>query len=176
MKENTLAQELTGVALRQLTTSWTFKQPRILQIRKFRDLYNNKVPKQLRIRYNVPIPIFAGMIDTLQADLDDELLLRYSEQDPADWKAAVKANAYIQKESQSMRPGAKWNAKFRLARQEVLMTGRGTLKYVPTSEGGYSADLSVVPFEDFYFEPKGGGQLENHLFCGQGNIWKTKKA
>ncbi len=175
-KENSLAAELTGVALRQLTTSWTFKQPRILQIRKFRDLYNNKVPKQLRIRYNVPIPIFAGMIDTLQADLDDELLLKYGEQDPADWKAAVKANAYIQKESQSMRPGAKWNSKFRLARQELLMCGRTALKYVPSSENGYSADLSVVPFEDFYFEPKGGGQLENHLFCGQGNIWKTKKA
>ena len=175
MKENSLAQELTSVALRQLTTSYTFKQPRIINIRKYRDLYNNKVPKQLRIRYNVPIPIFAGMIDTLQADLDDALLLKYSEQDPADWKAAVKANAYIAKESTSMRPGAKWNDKFRLARQEVLMTGRGTLKYIPSSEGGYSADLSNVAFEDFYFEPKGGGELENHLFCGQSGIWKTKK-
>lgn len=175
MKENTLATELTGTALRQLATSYAFKQPRLIQIRKFRALYNNQVQKQLRIRYNVPIPIFSGMIDTLQADLDDSLLLKYHETDPADWKAAVKANAYITKEMESMLPGAKWNQKFRQARQEMLMTGRATIKYVPSSEGGYSAELSVVPFEDFYFEPKGGGQLEKHLFCGQSNIWKTKK-
>ena len=175
MKQNSLADELTGVALRQLSTSYTFKQPRLIQIRKFRDLYNNKTQKQLRIRYNVPIPIFSGMIDTMQADLDDSVILKYNEQDPADWKAAVKANAYITKEMESMRPGAKWNQKFRLARHEMLMTGRGTIKYTPSNNGGFRADLNVVPFEDFYFEPKGGGQLENHLFCGQSNIWLTKK-
>jgi hypothetical protein len=115
------------------------------------------------------------MIDTLQADLDDELILKYQAQEPADWKAATKANAYLDKEAISMRPGAKWNSKFRLARQEMLFTGRGILKYVPSSVGGYSANLSNVAFEDFYFEPKGGGQLENHLFAGEANIWKTAK-
>jgi len=175
MKENKLANQLADTALRQLTTSYLFKLPRITQIRKYRDLYNGKAQRQLRVRYNVPIPVFAGMIDTLQADLDDAVILKYEEQDPSDWKAAQKANAALQRESQSMRPGAKWNQKFRMARQECIMTGRGILKYLPSSEDGYSSDLYTTPFEDFYFEPKGGGQLENHLFCGEGNIWKTKK-
>ncbi|MDI6820941.1 MAG: hypothetical protein QMD65_02055 [Patescibacteria group bacterium] len=175
MKENTLAQELTAIALRQLTTGYQFKLPRINQIRRFRDLYNGKTQRQLRIRYNVPIPIFAGMIDTLQADLDDQIILKYEEQDPADWKAAIKANAALKKEIISMRPGAKWNEKLRGARQECIMTGRGILKLTASNEDGFETNLEDLTFEDFYFEPKGGRNLESHLFCGQSNIWKSKK-
>jgi len=175
MKENTLARELTSIACRQLITSYNFKLPRISQIRKYRDLYNGKAQRQLRIRYNIPIPIFSGMIDVMQADLDDSVIIKYQETDPADWKAVRKANAALQQELQSMRPGAQWDNKFRMARQECIMTGRGVLKYQASSNGGYTSNLSVVPFEDFYFEPKGGGDLESHLFCGEGNIWKTEK-
>ena len=174
-KENSLAQELTGIAIRQLSTCYTFKLPRINQIRKYRDLYNGKAEKQLRIRYNVPIPIFAGMIDTLQADLDDAMIIKYEEQDPADYISAKKANAYLQKEMTSSRPGAMWNNKMRLFRQEMIFSGRGFLKYTVNGEDGYEADLSNPTFDDMYFEPKGGGQLENHLYVGQSDIWKTKK-
>lgn len=171
MKKNTLADEMTGVALRQLMTSYTFKLPRIIQIRKFRDLYNNKVQRQLRIRYNAPIPIFAGMIDTLQADLDDGIILKATENDPADYKSAKKFDAYLKEEMESMRPGAMWNDKFRSLRQEVIMTGRGFLKYSPNETGG---DLSVPAFESMFFEPKGGGNLERHLFAGETDIWMTQ--
>lgn len=174
-KYNSLAEELTGIAIRQLSTCYTFKLPRINQIRKFRDLYNNKVEKQLRIRYNVPIPIFSGMIDTLQADFDDAMILKYEEQDPADYIAAKKANAYLQKEMTSMRNGAMWNQKLRQARKEMIFSGRGFLKYTPSKENGYNAILTVPTFDDMYFEPKGGEQLEDHLFVGQSDIWKSKK-
>ena len=116
------------------------------------------------------------MIDTLQADLDDGLVLKYIEKDPADWKAALKANTALQQESESMRPGAMWNQKIRQARQEMLFSGRGFLKYSPSSEDGFTSNLYAPTFEDMYFEPKGGGQLENHLFAGQTDIWKTQKS
>jgi len=174
-KPNKLAEELTGIAIRQLANSYQFKLPRINQIRKFRALYNNQVEKKLRIRYNVPVPIFSGMIDTLQADLDDVMILKYQEKDPADWKAVQKANAALIQESNSMRPGAMWSPKMRDARKEMLFSGRGFLKYVPSSDGGFSSNLYAPVFEDMYFEPKGGGQLENHLFVGQSDIWKTTK-
>lgn len=173
-KENKFAQEVCDMNLRQVQQSYIFKLPRILQIRKFRDLYNNKPQKQLRIRYNVPIPIFSGMIDTLQADLDDGLLLKFEAQDPADNKAAIKANAAIQKRSTSMMPGAQWNEKFRGFRQEMLMTGRGFLTYSISNEDGYMDKLEDLAFEDVFFEPKGGGNFEDHLFQMRSNVWMTK--
>lgn len=169
IKINTLANELTANAGRQLVSSYIFKLPRVNKIRKFRSLRNNESPRQLRVRYNVPIPFFSGMIDTLLADLNDSLNIRFEESDPADWKIAQKANAAIQKFSPD------WDDAFIYAQDECVMTGRGILKLRTSSDDGFSSALTSVPFEDFYFEPKGGGDLENHFFCGQGNIWKTER-
>lgn len=173
-KTNELANTVVNVALRQLQTSWSFKQPRVRAIQKYRRLYNTQVLPKLRQQFNVPLPVFAGMIDTLQADLDDRLIIEYGNTDPADWKAVVKANAALKQESESARPGAQWDKKFRQYRHEKIITGRGTAKFIAGNDGKYYSNLEIVPFEDFFFEPMGGGNLENHLFCGQQNIWRTK--
>lgn len=174
-KPNKLADKCTEIALRQLRESWTFKLPRVQAIRRYRRLYNTEVLPKLRVQFNVPVPVFSGMIDTLQADLNDGLLLKYESQDPADWKAIQKANAAIKQEADSMRPGAKWDEKWMQARLEAIFSGRGILKFTAGSnKDGYYSNLEVVPFEDFFFEPSGGGDLENHMFAGQQNIWRTK--
>lgn len=175
-KPNTLAEKCTEVSLKQLLTCWSFKLPRIRRIRDYRRLYNVETIPKLRVQFNVPLPVFSGMIDTLQSDLDDSLLLKFESQDPADWKSVEKANAVIKQESTSVRPGAMWDEKWRDARLECMFSGRGTLKFTAGSaKKGYYSNLEVVPFEDFFFEPNGGGHLESHLFCGQQNIWRTKK-
>lgn len=174
IKHNTLAEEVTEVAMTQLQQSWTFKQPRIQTIRKYRRLYNTQVLPKLRQQFNVPVPIFAGMIDTLQADLNDNLLIEYQNTDPADWKAVEKANAALKQESESARPGALWADKFQAYRFEKIITGRGIMKFMAENDGGYKSALDVVGFEDFHFEPLGGGDLENHLFCGQESIWRSR--
>lgn len=173
--KNTLAEKCVSIAMQQMQQSWTFKLPRIRRIREYRRLYNTQVLPKLRTQFNVPIPVFAGMIDTLQADLNDALIIRYENTDPADWKAIEKANAAIDQESTSMRPGAKWPKKFRAGRHEKIITGRTTIKFTASNDKGYQSNLEVVPFEDFFFEPTGGGDLDNHLYCGQQNIWMTKQ-
>ena len=172
-KPNSLANECTAIALKQLRECWTFKLPRIRKIQAYRRLYNTEVLPKLRVQFNVPVPVFSGMIDTMQSDLDDGLVLKYESQDPADWKPIQKLNAAIKQESSSMRPGAQWDEKWRQARQECIFSGRGILKYTADNSGGFSSNLEVVAFEDFFFEPSGGGDLENHMYAGQQNIWKT---
>ncbi len=173
-KTNTLAEACVGIALKQLQTSWDFKQPRIRKIKNFRRLYNTEVLPRLRQQFNVPLPVFSGMIDTLQADQDDRLIIEFQNTDPADWKAVEKANAAIKQESESARPGAMWDKKFRQYRFEKIMTGRGIVKFSAGNDKGYYSNLEVVTFENFFFEPTGGGSLEAHLFRGRQNVWRTK--
>lgn len=175
MSANTLADEVVGVALKQLQVSWEFKLPRMRRIRDFRRLYNSQTLPRLRQQFNVPLPVFAGMIDTLQADLDDKLIIEYGNTDPADWKAVEKANAAIKQESESARPGAMWEKKFRQYRFEKIITGRGIAKFSAGNDKGYYSNLEIVPFEDFFFEPLGGGDLEAHIFRGRQEVWHTKK-
>lgn len=172
-KRNVLADKLTSIAQQQLHTSWNFKLPRINRIKDYRRLYNSQVLKKLRTQFNVPLPVFSGMIDTLQADLDDKLIIEYGSDDPADYKATEKLNVAIKKYSTSSKVTAQWDKKHRLFRHEMILTGRGIEKFTSGKEGGYTNNLGIVPFEDFFFEPLGGGSLENHLFAGEQNICKT---
>lgn len=170
---NSLAEECVGIALKQLQTSWLYKQPRINRLSNYRRLYNTQVLRKLRQQFNVPLPIFAGMIDTLQADLDDTLLIKYQNQDPADWKAIQKANAAINLVSND--PDSPWEKTYRQYRFEKIISGRGVMAFSAGSgKDGYKAQLDVVTFEDFFFEPLGGSNLENHLFAGRQNVWRTK--
>lgn len=173
-KRNTLADDLVPIVQKQLQTCWSFKQPRVRTIQKFRRLYNTEVLPKLRQQFNVPLPVFAGMVDTLQADLDDKLIIKFKHKDPADWKAIEKVNAAITQEGESSRPDAQWDDKLQAYRFEKLLTGRGVLKFTASSVDGYSSALTVPTFEDFFFEPMGGGDLENHLFAGEQNIWRTR--
>jgi len=174
MKSNTFAQEMTELAIRLLEVSTQYKRPRMERIRRYRALYNNETRTQYRIRYNAPIPIFSGMIDTLQADYDDALIIKANATDPADWIAEQKANAAMEKESQSMHPDKMWQQKFRLAKQEMIFTGRGILKYSASNENGYSSRLSNTTYERFHFEPQGGIDSERHLFLGEEGIWLSE--
>ena len=174
MKPNLFADKATENSRMQLNVSFQHKRPRMTSIRAYRAAYNNARQRQFRVRYSAPLPIFAGIIDTLMADLDDEILLEYKAQDPADWRAAVKANAALEKESGSNMPNASWQRKWRLFKQEMMFTGRGIFRQDASKVNGFTHTLSNVVFEDFHFEPRGGYDLENHLFCGQANIWLTK--
>lgn len=176
MSKNILADKVTGIAIKQLQVSHNFKRPRVQRIADYRRLYNTQLLPKSRIQFNTPLPVFAGMVDTLQADLNDRLIIEYQHTDPADWKAVDKANAALRKTSESARPDAQWKKKFRQYRFEKILTGRGIMKFSASSDGGYNNNLSIVPFEDFFFEPMGGGNLENHIFAGQQNIWKSKSA
>lgn len=64
------ATEAMKIATRQLMASYDFKKPRMARLSKYWSLYDGKVEKKLRQLFNVPIPVFSGMIDTLNAQYD----------------------------------------------------------------------------------------------------------
>jgi hypothetical protein len=88
---NALADDITKrVATRLVANSNRFKQSRLDQIQKYRDLYAGKVAKKFRQPFNVVLPTLAGMMDTLAADFNDDLSVDLSETEPADYIAIRK--------------------------------------------------------------------------------------
>lgn len=170
------ADQATLIAAQQLEQSSSHKEPRMAQVRKYEDLYFNKTEKKLRIQFDVTLPVMSGMIDTILANVNDPIRLKFVEQEPADYLSARKITAAWEIESSSQRPGAKWDQKDRWDKRLAMFYGRGVKKYSASSDGGrYESSLEVVDPNDFHCEPKGGGHLENHLFCGQEGIFKTRE-
>jgi hypothetical protein len=168
-----LAERAVQIATRQLMASTDFKKPRITRLNKYWQLYDGNVVKKLRQLFNVPIPVFPGMIDTLNAEYDTPIQLKFKEGDASDFFKVQKINAAFQMEVMNTAQNSKWDSKLRLARKHAIMTGRAILKYTAESDPGYKSLLDTVNLKNFHFQPRGGLYLENHLFAGEEDIEKT---
>jgi len=176
MRHEQLAEHAVRIATRQLITSTDYKRPRMNRIAKYYALYDGKVPKKLRQLFNVPIPVFPGMIDTLNAQYDEPIKLEFKEGDASDYFKVQKINGAFQMEIMDTAQNSKWDSKLRMARKHAIMTGRGILRYTVESDPEYKSNLEVVNLKNFHFQPRGGKDLEKHLFAGEEDIEKTKNA
>lgn len=176
--KNKTKKELAEAGLRivtmQIMASTGFKQPRLARLTKYYKLYDGKIDKKLRQLFNIPIPVFSGLIDTLNAQYDTPIALEFTHGDASDYFKAEKINAAWQTEKGSNSNNTMWDSKLRLARQDAIMTGRGILKYTAESDPEYNSTFDVVNLKNFHFQPRGGLWLENHLFSGEEGVEKSK--
>lgn len=170
-EKSKLADKLTAIAVQQIDTSIKFKQTRLGDIQLSEELYFGKTKPALKGRFNVPLPIMSGFIDTLISKVDDPPRINYGYQDLADYRRAKKIGAAWEIDSSPTK--GKWNMKDRMVKKLAAFSGVGVYKYYAESEPKYKSNLEVVDFHDFECEPLGGADLENHKFLGQRNIFKT---
>ena len=171
-----LALKLTEIAARQLAESSKYKQPRLERIKEYENAYTGKTRTKLRQTFNLPNLVFSGMVDTLESDFDDEIALKFEENDPADYNGVKKINLVWKQEASSLRPNARWNLKMRWDKHLAILYGRAIQKTYAESQPEYKSVFDVVDLNYFHFEPTGGGNLETHLFCGEEGIFKTREA
>lgn len=168
-----LANTAVLVANSQRDASIKHKAPRMRDIRTSEDFYFGKVKPQLRIPFNVPVPVMSGFVDTLMSKIDDAPSLTYGHQVLADLKKARRITASFQNESTSKAPNARWPQKDRWEKKMAIFSGRGISKIFAESDPEYKSHNEVIDHYDFHAEPDGGGHLETHLFCGQDRVFRT---
>jgi len=174
MTKSELAAKAVDIVTRQSSTCFDFKKPRVTRLNKYWELYDGKTTKKLRQLFNVAIPVFPGMIDTLNAQYDTPIELTFREGDPADYFKVEKVNAAFRMEVMDASQNSKWDSKLSMGRKHAIMNGRAILKYHAQSDPEYKSELDNVNLKNFIFQPKGGLYLENHLFSGEDDIEKTK--
>jgi len=171
-----MAEQAVQVATRQIMAASEFKKPRLARLGRYWELYDGKVTKKLRQLFNVPIPVFPGMIDTLNAQHDTPIQLTFQEGDAADYFKVQKINGAFQMEVMNTAQNSKWDSKLRMARKHAIMNGVAIPKYTAESDPEYKSNLEVTNLKHFNFQPRGGLYLENHLFAGEEEIEKTRSA
>lgn len=170
---NALAEEVMERCIRIVANVNRFKQPRLDRIKLYRDLYAGNVKRKYRQPFNVVLPVFSGLIDTLQAEFNDDLALEFEEQEPADYLAVRKLNPLWQMEVTSVAPNAMFASKARTDRSNALFSGRGFMMNYAVSDPEYRNFFEVYELEDAIFQPSGGGIIENHLYQGRQNILRS---
>lgn len=137
------------------------------------DQYFNKQVKSLKQRYNVPVPIIPGFVETLLSKIDDPPTIKFEQAEEADYKAAQKVNALYEVESQ--KDDHDWDMIDLDAKKQAILYGRAIAKFYSQSKPEYKSNLELVDVYDFIADPIGGGNLEKHRFSGQDNIFKSRE-
>ena len=174
LKKSSFKDKLTDIAAKQLSASSSFKKNRVAQWRRIDEMANGAVKKRLRQMFQVPLPILSGMLDTLAASFDEPIEMDFVKKHPADHFKAKKANAMWNMEKSSNSKNARWDLKSRWDKKINLRYGRSILKFFAESDPKYRSVLNIVSPYYFHCQPRGGGLLENHLFCGEENIFKSE--
>lgn len=171
------ADKITLTASQQLRTSRQYKVTRFTAIKESENLYLGVVKKtSIKNPFQDSFPFMSGFVDTIMSNLDDAPTAEITHNDIADYKSAVKYQALFDQESTSTQPNASWALKDRYVRKNALFSGVGVYSlFADTYEGKMKMYFNAVHYDDFHCEPSGGGDLENHLFCGEEFIYKTRQ-
>jgi hypothetical protein len=151
-----------------------FKKPRLEKIQMYRDLYAGKVRPKYRQPFNTVIPVFAGGMDTLAADFNDDLSLEFDPQEPADYLSTRKLQALWDMEVNALTPNAMFAFKTRTDRHNALFSGRGFMMNYGVSDPEYCNHFETYELDDAIFQPQGGGIMELHLYKGRQNIVRSE--
>ena len=171
-----VADEIAKTAKVQLRTSRQYKLPRMKDIGESEDLYFGIAKKQVRNPFNECFPFMSGFVDGLMAKLDDVPEVEITHQDEADFNSARKYQALFNQQVNSTLPHAKWALKDRWCRKLAIFSGVGIYCiYGETFDGEFRLNFSTEDYYDFHCEPGGGGDLEDHLFCGVEGVFKTRE-
>ncbi len=137
------------------------------------DQYFNKQTKSLKQRYNVPIPIVPGFVETLLSKIDDPPALKFELAEEADYKAAQKAQAFY--EAESSNEDHDWEMLDLDGKKQAILYGRAIYKFWAESKPEYKSNLKLIDVYDFVADPIGGGDGNKHRFSYEDNIFKSKE-
>lgn len=175
-KSQALYDDIARTAKIQLNTSRQFQYPRLKEIAEGEDLYYGQVKKSIKNPFNRSFPFVSGFVDTLMSGLDDPPAVEFEPNDEADYNSARKYQALLDQEMQSTLPNAQWALKDRHCKKFAIFSGYGVYcLYADSYEGNFTMYLDVVDYYDFHYEPDGGGNLEEHIFTGRDNVYKTQE-
>lgn len=173
-EDEILRDKITLIARQQIKTSVEYKRQRMDEVQKSIDLYHGKTKKALKGRWNIPLPMMSGYVDTVLSKTDDAPHIKFGYQDLADKQRAAKVQAKWEQDSSSVE--GRWKEKDRQEKKLAFFYGVGIKKYFAfnDTDGSYRSHLEIVDPLDFECEPLGGQNLADHKFMGQRNIFKTE--
>jgi hypothetical protein len=166
-------KEIVKQARAEYDAGLQFRHAREKDWKLAEDQYFNRQVKSLKQRYNVPVPIIPGFVETLLSKIDDPPALKFGPGEEADYKAALKTQAMY--EQDSTREDHDWELIDLDGKKQAILYGRAVKKFYTVSKPEYKANLEVVDVYDFIADPIGGNDVEKHRFVMQDNLFKGKE-
>lgn len=159
--------------MREFEAGFDLKKGRYADWNDTEDLYFGRVKQRLKGRFNVPLPIMSGFIDTLVSKIDEPPMLEFVPGTEADYRGTQKVQAFYEKARQN--EDYDWDMLDIDGKKLNAFYGRTIFKVFSAFDKHFKFNVYNTDPYDFYCDPMGGSDLENHKFVGENNIMKSKK-
>lgn len=134
--------------------------------------YNLEKERQLQIgRFDYPLPVLSGYVDTLHSKIDDEPFLEYEHLTLADKPRAKKLTSAWRFYSGSEH--ADWANEDRAGKKMAINTGRAIFLTYCESDPEFAHYFDLVDSYDYVAEALGGGDIHKHRCGFQDNIFRS---
>lgn len=165
--------KVTAIACKQVRACVDFKQPRMKQIQEIEDMLAYKLQPALKGRLNVPFDgvVMNGFIDTLLAQANSSPRVVFKDSKGSNSEGVKKTQAFFDEDTGHTR--SQWRQKTRWSKKLCAVSNIGIFEIHAESDPKYKSILNNIDHYDFLFEPTGGANLEEHLYTGRLNIFKT---
>jgi hypothetical protein len=170
-----LKDKIAHVAVRQLETSETYRQPRLKEIRENEDMVAGVVKPALQGRYNVPFDgvIASGFVETMVAQNNKTPVIKFKDTKGSNLQSVMKIQAMWESDMGVTKQN--WAKKDRLSKRLAAVANIGIFEYYASSDPKYKGTLHNIDHYDFHCEPNGGSDIEDHVFKGVYNQYRTKE-
>lgn len=149
-----------------------YRQGRVKDWQVTEDLYYGRVKKSIKGRFNIPLPVMSGFVDTLYSKLDEPPVVKFKPVEEADYRSSKKVQALW--DLQTSLGDSDFDSKDLDAKKLAIFYGRAIFKAYAESDPKFKFCIHVVDPYDFYVDPTGGGDLEEARYLGEDNIFKSK--
>lgn len=158
---------------KEFEVGFEYKKGRYTDWNDTEDLYFGRIKQRLKGRFNVPIPVMSGFIDTLVSKIDEPPKLEFIPGTEADYRGKQKVQAFYEKVKQN--EDYDWDMLDIDGKKLNTFYGRTIFKVYGEYDKRFKFNVFNTDPYDFYCDPMGGSDLENHKFLGENNIMKSKK-
>jgi hypothetical protein len=173
MTDQREAEQIAKQCRAEYEAGLLYRKDREKQWNMIEDHYFNRVKKNIKGKFNVPVPILPGFVDTWQAEMARHVTLNFEQQESADYKPAKKATAlYVAIKNKD---DYDWDMADTDGKKLAAMYGRAIFSYHAQSKPEYKSNLFPIDPYDFIASPTGGGNLEAHLFVQRDNLFRGKE-
>lgn len=169
-----IADRAIGPICKMLDTGILGRQPRYELIRKNEDMYNGNTPPALRGRSNIPFDcvVMQGFVDALLAETDEPIDIQYGPTQQRGLKAAKRMTALFKEESGPNK--GDWDPIIQDSKFLGALSGRFWAKFLSDNVPSFHTELYVPDHYDMVTEPKGGANLDKHIYKFEMNMFRTK--
>ena len=174
MFENREAEQITRQVREEYNAGLMYRKDREKAWQIIEDFYFNRVKKNIKGKFNVPVPVIPGFVDTWQAKMSKHVTLSFDQGvDSADYRAAKKATAFYTR--MKTKDDYDWDMLETDGTKLAGIYGYAGYRYYAQSEGGYQSNLDLLDPYDVINDPMGGRATERHKFWQLDNIFKNKE-